>query len=681
MSVFIKKTYSVRTKYLIFLILLFSLINIVFLVFYPVYVVEKKKEELNDHFQTLIKNHLAFTSGSKTSIDSLLSDLVSYLEIQSDLHFDYLATKFQRKTIVFPEDKFNFSDIERFASGKIYEEDEYTFLSLKKNFAVPDMVSDITIWAGVDAKKIITEKRNARIRSFYFLLISFVMGFLLLRFFDKVIYIPIKKVANTMQLLSSGQSTISSDSEQSEEFQYIFSFMEKVSAHMNYSREEIKKLSKKLKESEGIKQERSEDISKELEAISNLINYSLELYKEKSVSDIFKSLKKDITIHFGYTISFLFEFRDEKLIYSGGHFKGLSIVNNKINDSLKNFTITKESLIFKDMAESGPKIIQEIPFQERIDSLELRGSFALVPIESSIQKYGVLIAGYLSEDATLSHFDLERLTLLCNSVALHIDNLNVFSNLEKLVDKRTKELETTNKLLYESITEKDNILKLVSHDLNAPLRNVLGLVESIHRKYEKNMDENLRDRLDRIKNNVEKEISMINDLFYNLKSAELHEQFERVNIHKTVLSILEDLNYELITKQVVVTVNPDLPEAYSSPQLVRHIFLNLIDNAVKYFPDDQKDKLIHIDFEKNESFYTYKIADNGVGISDEIKTEIFDIYKKSTQGLNKSGGKGMGLALVRYIVNKLGGKIYLESKEQKGSTFFVSLQREKNEKA
>ena len=60
---------------------------------------------------------------------------------------------------------------------------------------------------------------------------------------------------------------------------------------------------------------------------------------------------------------------------------------------------------------------------------------------------------------------------------------------------------------------------------------------------------------------------------------------------------------------------------------------------------------------------------------------IFDIYKKSNRTDTKNSGKGMGLALVRYIVNKLGGKIYLESKENKGTTFFVSLKQEKNEKA
>jgi signal transduction histidine kinase len=343
-----------------------------------------------------------------------------------------------------------------------------------------------------------------------------------------------------------------------------------------------------------------------------------------------------------------------------------------LRKDLLNFIITDQNPIVKEMHSHNPLIYSKLPFDEILQQYNIMGQYALVPVSTASNLYAMIIVGKIGEDQEIVHKELEKLMLLANTVGLHLENLNSMANLERSVEKRTSELEITNRLLSTSINEKDTMLKLVSHDLNAPLRNVIGLVESIQRRYKDQLDSDLSDRLVRIRKNIEKELNMIDEILTSFRTDESLDLSQHIDIRNLIQSILDELAFELKRKNVKVLMDKSLPETFKSNQtIMKHIFLNLIDNACKYMPLKNSGNEIQISFVKDDASMIFRVSDNGNGIPKEKQDFIFDSYQKAVTSPDESGGKGLGLALVKNMVGKIKGEISFSSKENKGTTFFI----------
>jgi len=382
----------------------------------------------------------------------------------------------------------------------------------------------------------------------------------------------------------------------------------------------------------------------------------------------------------GYPACFLFKLENNKLKYHKSNLRGLQVLDEKLRTDLKNFIITDQNPIVKEMHSHNPLIYSKLPFDEILQKYNIIGQFALVPISTASNLYSMMIVGKIGEDQTILHKELEKLMLLANTVGLHLENLSSMAILERSVEKRTAELEITNKLLSNSINEKDTMLKLVSHDLNAPLRNVIGLVESIQRKFKGQMDTDLSDRLIRIRKNIEKELNMIDEILTNFKSEENMDLSQSIDIKELVQSILDELTYELKRKNVKVYLDDSLPVFLSNHAIMKHIFLNLIDNACKYMPSKSSGNEIKVSFSKDEANSIFRVSDNGNGIPKEKQEFIFDSYQKAETSPDESAGKGLGLALVKNMVGKIKGEISFNSNENKGTVFYLRFKNSNHHK-
>jgi K+-sensing histidine kinase KdpD len=369
-----------------------------------------------------------------------------------------------------------------------------------------------------------------------------------------------------------------------------------------------------------------------------------------------------------------------QLKYHSSKVRGISVLDEKVRKDFKNYVIGSESQEYRELSKGNPILTAKPQFGKVLEKLNITAYYALVPIVTKSQMSGLLVVGNFGSSNKLVEQDLEKLTLLCNMVALKLENLESFKNLFRSIQQRTEELETANKLLAESIIERDNMLKLVSHDMNAPLRNVLGLVDSIHRKYADALPEDVMDRIDRIRNNVDKERQMIKDVLLNFRAFESSSSDENIDMRDLLLSIKEELQHELEKKSIELYIPDTLPVIKAKRHLVRHIFLNLVDNASKYLPEDRKGNHIRIDANESIDEVTYSVSDNGKGIPQDKQLDIFLSYK-SLEGLHEVefSGLGLGLALVKNIVEKMSGKIWIKSKMGEGTTFFVSLRKSKFE--
>ncbi|HEX29638.1 TPA: HAMP domain-containing protein [Candidatus Poribacteria bacterium] len=256
-----------------------------------------------------------------------------------------------------------------------------------------------------------------------------------------------------------------------------------------------------------------------------------------------------------------------------------------------------------------------------------------------------------------------EISSLAESLNYMVDQLqSTIAQLEKVNDRLRREMD-----------EKDDFLRAVSHDLNAPLRNIAGMASMLMRRYSDSLDEKGKDRLSRIMRNVEKEQELIAELLELSRIKTRRQPFSMVDLNEVVEQVIDELSYDIEAKGGTVLIKDKLPTIYCERSRFKQLFQNLIDNALKYSKEDEPPR-IEIGFQERDEDYLFYVKDNGIGIRDEDKERIFHVFRRvQSPQISKVEGKGVGLAAVKRIIEVYGGDIWVESKYGRGSTFFFSL--------
>lgn len=242
-------------------------------------------------------------------------------------------------------------------------------------------------------------------------------------------------------------------------------------------------------------------------------------------------------------------------------------------------------------------------------------------------------------------------------------------DLESKVEQRTLQFETANRRLSAEIAEKEDFLRAVSHDLNAPLRNISGMVTMLLMKKKGQLDEDMSHRLERIKKNVEVETDLINELLELSRIKTRRQAMEPVNLEEMCWDLRGMFENDLKTREISLIVDTALPVLHCERARVRQVFQNLIDNAIKYMGEGER-REIHIGCQIRLSEAEFYVRDTGLGIDADDLGKVFFVFRrgKNTAAQNVSG-KGVGLASVKSIIETYSGKIWVESELGKGSTF------------
>ena len=210
----------------------------------------------------------------------------------------------------------------------------------------------------------------------------------------------------------------------------------------------------------------------------------------------------------------------------------------------------------------------------------------------------------------------------------------------------------------------------VSHDLRSPLTSVIGYTELIERAG--TLNENQRDFLDRIQDSVQHITSLINDLL-DLGSIEagLDTRREYVQLEGILRYTLDMLQGQIKSRHLTVKTNiaPALPALRANPIRLRQVMDNVVGNAIKYsYPDGEIYVSIHAEGEQ----LILQVTDAGPGIPVADQPRIFDKFYRGSN-ITEVEGSGLGLAIVKTIVESHQGRIWVESVEGKGSSFFIVL--------
>lgn len=259
---------------------------------------------------------------------------------------------------------------------------------------------------------------------------------------------------------------------------------------------------------------------------------------------------------------------------------------------------------------------------------------------------------------------LETLESIAKLVALQLQTA-ISSKKRKQVESKNAEL--LNKLAA-SNKELEEYAHIVSHDLKSPLRSIAALTSWIKTDNESCFDEFSLQNFDDIEITLEKMDKLISDVlkFSSIESInETEEDYLDLNlVVKDLIKIL------YVPKNISISIVNKLPIVKGDYTKYQQLFQNLIANAIKF--NDKEKGTIQIDVDEHKSFYKFSVSDNGIGIEKKHFDKIFKIF----QSLKKSNDStGIGLSVVKKIVDLYQGEIWVQSEIGQGTTFYFTIKK------
>lgn len=236
--------------------------------------------------------------------------------------------------------------------------------------------------------------------------------------------------------------------------------------------------------------------------------------------------------------------------------------------------------------------------------------------------------------------------------------------LNENLNKQKAELVTSNK-------ELEQFAYVASHDLQEPLRMVTSFLSLLEKRYIGVLDEKGLNYINFAVDGAKRMRQIILDILEFSRINTNHDgNYESVDL-KQIIDEISLLQSKLIKEKEAKIIFEELPKVHAIRHYIVQLFQNIISNALKYSKEDIPLQII-IKSEEFDDFYQIAITDNGIGIEQEYFEKIFIIFQR-LHGKEKYEGNGMGLAIVKKIVDKLNGKIWVESQVDVGSTFYINI--------
>lgn len=236
------------------------------------------------------------------------------------------------------------------------------------------------------------------------------------------------------------------------------------------------------------------------------------------------------------------------------------------------------------------------------------------------------------------------------------------------------DLAKINNELLISNAELEQFAYIASHDLQEPLRMITGFLSQIERKYAGLLDDKGKQYIFFAVDGARRMRQIILDLLEYSRVGRLQDNHEeRVDMNEVIEEVLMLHKKQIAECRAQIIIKNHLPEIKTMKGPLRQVFQNLIGNALKYYKKG-KTPVINISSEETESYWQFSVEDNGIGIEPEYQQKIFEIFQR-LHNKDEYSGTGIGLAIVKKIVESLGGQIWVKSHDAQGSIFFFTIKK------
>ena len=288
-------------------------------------------------------------------------------------------------------------------------------------------------------------------------------------------------------------------------------------------------------------------------------------------------------------------------------------------------------------------------------------SFVAFPIWTETQVTATIDVGFKD----LETFSTKRLIELRDIV----QELGFFIRqiqLRKLVQQKNDSLIHKNRQLQKANDELRHFAYVTSHDLKAPLRAVSSLARFLYEDHIDVLGDEGKNQLTLLRQRVGRMDTMINGILEYSRIGRITEEHREIDIRKLIHSIYESLS----PPDHIAIKFGQLPILQCEPTRMEQVFQNLISNAVKFNDKDQG--IVRIACQQNDNNLLFSVEDNGIGIDPKSFDRIFSLFQSAITK-KSDDNTGIGLTITKKCIETMGGKIWVESEPEKGSTFYFTL--------
>lgn len=330
--------------------------------------------------------------------------------------------------------------------------------------------------------------------------------------------------------------------------------------------------------------------------------------------------------------------------------------HKKSLEYFKEGQIAKDSVFSKSNQQAINQLTEKYKFEKQEEQLARQQAllekakarrFLLIGIIFFLVALGIM-SFYIIRQKQATN---QRLQQLNNEVNTQNDELHLAQNRLKVANQ-----------------DLQSFTRMASHDLKEPLR-MMGSFSQLLRRRNKNLDESSQEYIEYITDAAQRMTRMLDDMLSYATNNIKIENLEYLNMTDLVDTVQKNLQFAIKEHNVTLTIEDNLPSFKGQASLIEQVFQNLIANGIKFSRKDVAPN-INITTQTTDKHIIYNITDNGIGISPENKSRVFQLFQR----LNKEyEGSGIGLATCKKIIELHDGEIGLESEMGKGTTFILTF--------
>jgi len=266
--------------------------------------------------------------------------------------------------------------------------------------------------------------------------------------------------------------------------------------------------------------------------------------------------------------------------------------------------------------------------------------------------------------------EIKMLELFANQVAIAIHNTKAFEKQKDFNERLAIEVKHKTKLLEEQNRELQTYISSLTHDLKTPLVSINAIMSFLKDDIYESLEVDDKEYIDRMTKNIVKMSRVLNDLvsYYNIQKQSVNKYY--INIEDLIIEEFNRVKDIYPDKEVELVLEGNFPFMYQQRLALSLIFTNLLSNAMKFSKDDNNVR-ISIGVENFGTHYQFYVADNGIGLDTKYIHKIFKLFERLAD--KKTEGTGIGLATVMKMMEKIDGRIWVESEKGVGSKFFFTV--------
>ncbi|MDD2679202.1 MAG: GAF domain-containing sensor histidine kinase [Candidatus Omnitrophica bacterium] len=414
-----------------------------------------------------------------------------------------------------------------------------------------------------------------------------------------------------------------------------------------------------------------------LQRLSRIISMTLE------EDQIFKRIQAEYLEDLGLEkgCGFLWDERNKQfaLRFSIGYRDDeIMAIKSFVNNSQEKFL----DFIINDKTLSSVPGANDLISAQQLNTVFKVISFIISPLLPQQNNRGLIFVGTENPETVITEGDEELIKILATQLGQALENARLFEKtwraqqeLEKKVTERTHELTLALEEVKKISARKTNFVSSVSHELRTPLTSIKGYAAILLTGKLGELPKDVRERLEKINRHSDELVHMVNELLdiSRIESGKVTMRTEICNLKEIVDKVEDLLSGQLKERKLSLTtgITQDANLVLADRTQIERVFINLISNAMRFTPAQGK---ITVTSRKVDKMIEVGVRDTGCGIPEEAQEAIFEEFFRVDNAINQEvRGTGLGLTLVKHIVEAHNGKIWVKSKIGSGSTFSFTL--------